>query len=331
MQTLQSGQTGGGQILQIGQGGQIMLQQMPQTQTFQLQTPGGQMQQIQLIQAPQQQQQHIPVIIQPPTASANAGSQLQLLGGQLVQMANGQTILYQPVQQNDGAQQQQQQMQTIQLQSPGTMLQNTNLGGITTTLQLPAGSMTNSNQASQGIYMVVPGNGAMQRIPTATEVQQDTSDDRDQPLYVNAKQYHRILKRRQARAKLESLGKIPKERRKYLHESRHRHAMNRVRGEGGRFNSNLPKGAGGLDETSDQLQFSIKEEKTRPVVEHKLQNIAPHGDQQLKLMTLMSDAGDNESFVFPISQSMLDAAVAASSASPIITNNGTIIKHFVTS
>uniref|UniRef100_A0A6N2N6B3 Nuclear transcription factor Y subunit n=1 Tax=Salix viminalis TaxID=40686 RepID=A0A6N2N6B3_SALVM len=82
----------------------------------------------------------------------------------------------------------------------------------------------------------------------------------DVPIYVNAKQYHGIIRRRKSRAKAAMENKLPRNRKPYMHRSRHLHAMRRPRGCGGRFlNAKELNDAKGITDAKKAGDFQLSQ------------------------------------------------------------------------
>ncbi|ESQ49493.1 hypothetical protein EUTSA_v10021244mg [Eutrema salsugineum] len=86
----------------------------------------------------------------------------------------------------------------------------------------------------QQYYGVVSAYGSQSRVLLPLNMETE-----DGTIYVNSKQYHGIIRRRQSRAKAAAVlhqNKLSSRCRKpYMHHSRHLHALRRPRGSGGRF------------------------------------------------------------------------------------------------
>lgn len=104
-------------------------------------------------------------------------------------------------------------------------------------------------------YGVVSGYGS-QISPGRVMLPLKMETEEDDTIFVNSKQYHGIIRRRQSRAKAALKNKISSCRKQpYMHHSRHLHAMRRPRGSGGRF-LNTKKAAAALQSKPSSSQNS---------------------------------------------------------------------------
>ncbi|XP_052175649.1 nuclear transcription factor Y subunit A-10-like isoform X2 [Diospyros lotus] len=99
----------------------------------------------------------------------------------------------------------------------------------------------------------------------------------DGTVYVNAKQYHGIIRRRLSRAKAKSQDNVLRVRKPYLHLSRHLHAMRRPRGCGGRFLNkkiiNGDKGGAEKEKTTNRHLSRATESQNSEVLQSESGNL----------------------------------------------------------
>ncbi|KAG2243561.1 hypothetical protein Bca52824_094600 [Brassica carinata] len=111
-------------------------------------------------------------------------------------------------------------------------------------------------------YGVVSGYGS-QISPGRVMLPLKMDTEEDGTIYVNSKQYHGIIRRRQSRAKAVLKNKMSNCRKQpYMHHSRHLHAMRRPRGSGGRFLNTKKADAALQSKPSDPQSSKVFHPKT---------------------------------------------------------------------